>query len=272
VSTFPCRACGSLVPISVEDASNNAGKSAAVKSQTVLIAVNEGDLAEFVKRILQGHGYHVCVVSSGAETLEMLRIESVDLLLINVFLPDMMGFEVLDRIREGKDEKPIPSILLSSVHHATRYKRAPTSLYGANDYLERHHLPDLLVPKIKLLLEKGNEEQVSVSPNTVPPLTDEQVRQRRELEEIENTSRETMDTLDTEIQRMCRVIAGDIALYNEDIIRSTEPHKLLETIAEDLREGEKLLERKFPEVGGNAPHLLRKEIVLLLESRGIRIP
>jgi hypothetical protein len=106
----------------------------------------------------------------------------------------------------------------------------------------------------------------------VPPLTDEQVRQRRELEEIENTSRETMDTLDTEIQRMCRVIAGDIALYNEDIIRSTEPHKLLETIAEDLREGEKLLERKFPEVGGNAPHLLRKEIVLLLESRGIRIP
>jgi CheY-like chemotaxis protein len=272
VSSFPCKACGSLVPIERVNASDGENESAATETHTVLIAVQEEELAALVKRILHGHGYRAWIASSGVEALDKLRQGSVDLLLINVFLPDMMGFEVLDRAGKERDGEPIPSILLSSIHHGTRYKRAPTSLYGASDYIERHHLPDFLIPKIKRLLEKDIGEQVPPGHSVMPPLTDDQVLQRRELEEIENTPRETKDVLDTEILRMCRVIAGDIALYNEDIIRCTEPHKLLETIAEDLREGEELLERRFPEVGENAPQLIRKEIVLLMESRGIQIP
>jgi hypothetical protein len=74
-----------------------------------------------------------------------------------------------------------------------------------------------------------------------------------------------------EIQRMCRVIVGDIALYNEHVIASTSPENLLDAIASDLTEGEALLMSKFPEMEDQLSHLLRGEMLRLLNSRGIQI-
>jgi DNA-binding response OmpR family regulator len=272
VSSFPCRKCGSLLPIHDLSATGDGSESTAPDAPTVLVSVNEKELATLVRRILQENSYRALVAFTGEETLDIVRRESVDLLLINVFLPDMMVFEVLDRIREIIGEKGIPTILLSSVHHATRYKRAPTSLYGADEYLERHHLPDLLIPKIERLLDKSEEERPPVIPSEMPPLSDDQVRQRRELEQIANAPGEPGEDRESEVRRTCRVIVGDIALYNEDVISSTEPERLLETIAEDLKEGEALLVRKYPDIGEEASRLLKEEIGLLLQSRGIQIP
>ena len=272
VSSFPCRACGSILSVKPLLNSDEGNVPAGDGAHTVLLAVNEEELAALIRRILQGNGYRVLVSSTGEATLQTMRENPVDLLLVNVFLPDMMGFEVLDRIREEGGTGDIPSILLSSVHHSARYKRAPTSLYGAHDYIERHHLPDLLVPKIGRLLEKDNEDQKPVTPSRTPALNDEQILQRRELEEIENRPRETGETLEAEMRRMCRVIAGDIALYNEDLIRSSEPDQLLKAIGGDLKEGEALLDRKFRGRGELGAGFLREEIELLLRSRGILIP
>jgi len=160
VSTFPCRKCGSLLPIDGIDASDQPGEVAVEGALTVLVAVNEDELAALVQRILQRHAYRVLVVSTGEQTLKTVQLESVDLLLINIYLPDMMGFEVLERMGEMEGSQRIPVILLSSVHHAAKYKRAPTSLYGADDYLERHHLPDLLIPKIRFWNLKSRKELV----------------------------------------------------------------------------------------------------------------
>jgi DNA-binding response OmpR family regulator len=272
VSSFPCRKCGSLLPIHDLSAPDQGDDAMSTDAQTILVSVNEEELAALVQRILKENSYRALVAFTGEQTLELVRREPVDLLLINVFLPDMMVFEILDQIREEKGKRGIPTILLSSVHHAARYKRAPTSLYGADEYLERHHLPDLLIPKIKWLLDKDEKEKPPVSPEQMPALSDEQVRQRRELEEIENAPRATEHPRDSEIRRTCRVIVGDIALYNEDVINSTEPGKLLETIAGDLKEGEALLVRKYPDMVEEASRLLQEEIVLLFHSRGIQIP
>ncbi len=272
VSSFPCRACGTLLPIKPLSDHDDGNAPAGDGVRTVLLAVNEDELGALIRRILHGNGYRIVVVSSGDETLKAMEENAVDLLVVNVFLPDMMGFELLDRIREKGDWGDIPSILLSSVHHAARYKRAPTSLYGANDYIERHHLPDLLIPKIARLLEKDGGDREPVVPSRMPALDDEQVLQRRELEELENRSVETGDTQEAKMRRMCRVVAGDIALYNEDLIRSTEPGQILTAIREDLKEGEALLDRKFSGAGELAAGFLREEIESLLRSRGILIP
>jgi DNA-binding response OmpR family regulator len=272
VTSFPCRACGTLLPVRPPVDNDRGFSPAGDEAPTVLIASNEKDLAALIRRILQGNGYRVFEAASGQETLRTVRENPVDLLLVNIFLPDMMGFEVLDRIREERDGSVIPSILLSSVHHAARYKRAPTSLYGADDYIERHHLPDLLVPKISRLLEKSGQDRQPLAPSRMPALDDEQVLQRRELEEIENRSEKTWGDREADMRRLCRVVAGDIALYNQDLIRSTEPALILAAISEDIKEGEALLGRKFPGQGQLAAEFLREEIELLLKSRGILIP
>ncbi len=267
VSSFPCRACGTLVAIEVHKA-----RPPADDGKTVLVAVEEEDLARLIQRILGVRGYTSHAVNTGVEALQALKEGGNDLLLVSVFLPDMMGYEVLDRLSDGKYGPRVPSILLSSVHHAARYKRAPTSLYGADDYLERHHLPDLLIPKIEHHLSVRGKEAPRPSPADLPALTDEQVQQRRDLERMESAEQGDGDPQLAEIQRMCRVIAGDIALYNEDVIRTIPPGDLMEAIGKDLREGETLLVNRFPEWEERFSSLLVEEMQRLLRSRGIELP
>jgi DNA-binding response OmpR family regulator len=267
ISSFPCRACGTLVFIPRIQVDKNLSGEVG----RILVAVEEEELGKLIQRILGNNDYQGHLVNSGKEALEALREETPDLLLIGVYLPDMMGYELLDKLKDAQLGSRIPSILLSAVHHAARYKRAPTSLYGADDYLERHHLPDLLIPKIHRLLSSNDGSLGQVTPADLPPPTDEQVLIRRDLEILERTGKISEDPQMGEIQRMCRVIVGDIALYNEHIIASTSTENLLDAIASDLNEGEALLMSKFPEMEDQLSHLLKGEMLRLLNSRGIQI-
>ena len=267
VSSFPCRACGTLVPIP----GTRIDKTLKGQVGRILVVVEEEELGKLIQRILGGNDYQGHLVNSGKDALEALKKEAWDLVLVSVYLPDMMGYELLDRLPDVQSDSKIPSILLSAVHHAARYKRAPTSLYGADDYLERHHLPDLLIPKIHRLLSSGDGSLGQVTPAHLPPPTDDQVLIRRDLETLERTGHIYEDPQMGEIQRMCRVIAGDIALYNEDVIASTSPENLLDAIASDLTEGEALLMSKFPEMEDQLSLLLRGEMLRLFNSRGIQI-
>jgi DNA-binding response OmpR family regulator len=267
VTSFPCRACSNLIPVSPGRSDIHQGDPAG----RVLIVLEEEELGNLILRILGKSGFEGRQATSGVKALDLLRGDSFHIALLSVYLPDMMGYEFIDKLRE-EDGLNVPVILLSSIHHATRYKRAPTSLYGADDYLERHHLPDLLIPKIRRLLLPDSDSQPPVTPGDVPPPTDEQVRARRDLEEVEKTDHSSEDPRMGEIQRMCRVIAGDIALYNEDLISTTEPGGLLEAISGDILEGESLLMTRFPEMEDQITQLLRGEIVRLLNTRGIEIP
>lgn len=267
VSSFPCRACGTLVPIT----RGKVDKIPTDAAERILIVVEEEELGKLIQRILSGNGYHGHPVNSGKKAFEALKGGGVDLLLVSVYMPDMMGYELLDKVADELPGSRIPSILLSAIHHATRYKRAPTSLYGADDYLERHHLPDLLIPKIRRLLSSGDDSLGKVTPGDVPPPTDEQVLVRRDLETMERTNHISETPQMGDVQRMCRVIVGDIALYNEDIIESTSPENMLDAIASDLSEGEALLMGRFPEMEDQLSHLLRGEMLRLLNSRGIQI-
>jgi len=267
VSSFPCRACGTLIPIPRARVDSALAETAG----RILIVVEEEELGKLIQRILGNNDYKGILAQSGKAALEALKSEELNLLLVSVYMPDMMGYELLDKITDGQFGPKIPSILLSAVHHATRYKRSPTSLYGADDYLERHHLPDLLVPKIRHLLTSNDDSPGPVTPVDVPPPTDDQVLLMRDLETMESSDQSREDPQMGEIQRLCRVIVGDIALYNEDVIGSTPPENLLDAIASDLNEGEALLLSKFPEMEDQLTHLLKGEMLRLLNSRGIQI-
>lgn len=272
VSTFSCRGCGSSLSIT---GPADAGKEITGMGKggaRVLVAVSEEDLAELIRTILRGAGYQVLVGYSGEEALDILGREPVDILLVSVSLHDLMGFEVIDRLRQMEEKKAIPSILLSSVYHGARYKRAPASLYGASDYIERHHLPDMLLPKIERLLSPPAEAVPPLETPTPGPLSDEQVLQKRELEVIEDSPPSIEHSREVQLRRLCRVIAGDIVLYNEDVIRSTDFSGALEKLRDDLREGEVLLEGKFGEAGKQASNWLREEVDLLVRMRGARNP
>ncbi|TNF50828.1 response regulator [bacterium] len=270
VTSFNCRKCGSLVSIALPDAAVN-GEGA---GSEVLVVVHEVELAQLILKILARNGFRGRVSSTGGQALEIISQSPPEVALVSVSLPDMMGYEMIDRLKEILKDREVPIILLSSLHHGTRYKRAPTSLYGANDHIERHHLPDFLAPKIRRLMDPEVEAgPMKTGPDLVKPPTDQEIDDRRELEQIhQDLEGDSDETSEERIRRTCRVIVGDIALYNEDRIKDSGPESVLEVIAAEIQEGVNLLKQRFPEYEGDCHQVLSNEMLDLLDSRGVGSP
>lgn len=264
LTSFNCRGCGSLIPL--EDRWQPVAEDAPV----VLVAISEEDLAQLVVRILARNGYRGMIADCGKDVVNLLeRGNTAHALLLNVSMDDVMGYELLDRIRRTDAGRTLPVILLSAIHHAMRYKRAPLSLYGADDYIERHHLPDMLVPKLLRLLKPERDVPGADDPSVHEPHTDEQVTERREIESMCRDDQVEVGTDDGRIRRVCRVIVGDIALYNENVISSASgEEEIFNAISGDLEEGESMLADKFPEKRDTAIEILRAEMRKMLASRG----
>ena len=64
---------------------------------------------------------------------------------LDVGIPDVLAFEIIEGLRASPLTSSLPVVLLASVYERTRYKRRPNRLYGADAYLELHHVPDRLV-------------------------------------------------------------------------------------------------------------------------------
>lgn len=267
VTSFNCRKCGALINIRLPQEPVKPQEG----SRTVLVVLDETELADLIVKILARGSLNSKIVVTGEEALNIMDTYPPDAAVISVALPDMMGYEVVDWIRRSDSIRDIPVILLSSLHHGTRFKRAPTSLYGADDYIERHHLPDLLVPKFKNLFQKGAEAKpLDAASGTSEPLSDEEVDERREIERLEDSTAEKEEMpIAEEVSRMARVIAGDILLYNEGTISGSSVEDAKKALDNDIEEGKRVLAARFPEFTGNTADILSEEITKVLQSAGI---
>jgi len=81
---------------------------------TVLLCEDNEDIREMVTFILEAEGFRVLGESRGRSALERARQESVDLMLLDLRIPDMDGYEVLKALRSDLGEKAPPVIVLSA--------------------------------------------------------------------------------------------------------------------------------------------------------------
>jgi CheY-like chemotaxis protein len=141
--------------------------AAGVEKLKVLVAVDGEATQDVMKEVLTGAGYEVFIASTGKEALSILEKEHPKLAYLDVALPQVLGFEVCEIIKKSQRLKSTKVILVSAIYDKTRYKRAPSSLYGADDYIERHHIQDGLLAKLSKLLYPA--ATAPLSPET-PPL------------------------------------------------------------------------------------------------------
>jgi CheY-like chemotaxis protein len=115
-----------------------------------------------IGELLSGEGFEVIEATSGAEAFARVSETQPALVLVDVGLSDIMGFQVCETIRKDAANAGMKIILVAAIHNKDRYRRQPDHLFGADDYIERHQIETDLVAKVKAF--RGGE----TSPTTVP--------------------------------------------------------------------------------------------------------
>ena len=122
-----------------------------VKKPKILACDDEPSILEALRTILLSEGYDVVTAKNGLEAVELFRSESPDLIILDVSMPGMSGFEVLDKIKVQFGEKYTPVIFLTASVKIDHKLKALHS--GAVDYLIKPVGADELIARIKNFLE-----------------------------------------------------------------------------------------------------------------------
>jgi DNA-binding response OmpR family regulator len=117
----------------------------------ILIVEDDRFLRELIARKLKNEGYEVLEAVDGEEGLKKIKEEKPDLILLDLILPGIDGFEVLAKAKEDPNIAQIPVIILSNLGQREEIERGLK--LGAIDYLiKAHFTPGEIIEKIKNIL------------------------------------------------------------------------------------------------------------------------
>jgi len=124
----------------------------------ILLAEDERTLAMIIKDTLDGQGFHVTVASDGEEALRLYTADKPDVLVADVMMPRLDGFELVRRIRKHDQQTPVIFLTARSAVNDVVHGFE----MGANDYLKKPFGMQELIVRIKALLGRA----CTVAPQT----------------------------------------------------------------------------------------------------------
>ena len=104
-------------------------------SQKILVVEDNQDNRELVVKVLKINGYKVIEAVDGEEALEKTKTENPDLILMDLFIPKIDGYEVTRRLKSDKDLKHIPVIALTA--HAMKGDMEVALAAGCDGYMPK---------------------------------------------------------------------------------------------------------------------------------------
>jgi len=124
----------------------------AVQSSRILVVDDNAANRDVLARRLTREGHQVVTASNGASALELIGSHEFDLVLVDLIMPLMNGFEVLRRLKATEHTQDVPVIVISALDELDSVVRCIES--GAEDYLTKPFNPVLLRARINASLEK----------------------------------------------------------------------------------------------------------------------
>jgi two-component system alkaline phosphatase synthesis response regulator PhoP len=118
----------------------------------ILIAEDERDIRDLVAFTLRFAGHEVFTASNGEEAVEMTPKVNPDLILMDVRMPRMTGYEACKLLKTNPDLKDIPVVFLSAKGQENEIQQGLD--VGAEDYLLKPFAPDQLTVRVKDILAK----------------------------------------------------------------------------------------------------------------------
>jgi DNA-binding response OmpR family regulator len=156
----------------------------------ILIVDDSADIVEVLADFLEAKGYAICTAGTGPEALAQIERERPDLVLLDVMMPDMTGYEVCRRIRENPATVFLPIVMLTAMD--ANVERINGIEAGADDFLSKPpNQPELLARVRSLIRIKRLHDTVQAQVNQLSQLNktlearvQEQVGQLERLERL----------------------------------------------------------------------------------------
>ncbi len=127
-----------------------------MKKARILVVEDDADIQQLVSYNLIKSGLNVSCADSGEEALQILDREQIDLVILDLMLPDKDGMEVCTILREKPDKADLPIIMLTA---RSEEDDIITGLAcGADDYVTKPFSPRILIARVQALLRRNQKE------------------------------------------------------------------------------------------------------------------
>jgi predicted Zn finger-like uncharacterized protein len=248
-SRFKCPKCSTV--ILVKKPAEQPRKT--LDTSKVLVAHSNQEVLESASAVLKGHGYKVLASNDGIDVMVKALREFPFLILVEVSLPKIYGFELCRKLKAREETKNMKFILIPSVFDRARYRREPASLYGADDYIEPEDIPGTLI-KVINQLEIMPEKQGPKDPQPAagrahergPGATDQTAEKENPPVQVLPGAQNNAEAIE-KARRLSRNVINDIFLYNPSkAVESIRNGSFFTVFASELKEGQKLYESRIP--------------------------
>lgn len=211
----------------------------------ILIVDDQPDNLYVLERLLKAHGYQVLSAEDGKTAIRHAEERQPDLILLDVMMPEMDGFEVVQCLRESSTTRTIPVVLLTANAPDERLKIQGLKL-GADEYLTQPINNNELLARVQALLRTKQTQDELVARNT----------QLSALLDIVQASTSTLDLAEVGRRLIDRALSashmdlGGIWLYDDGSLLSLAQQGYVPDVAANHREillGESLVSSRVIE-------------------------
>ena len=126
----------------------------------ILIADDNQQNCELLEAYLAGEGYLIDFSSDGEATLKQVEREQPDLILLDIMMPRMSGYEVCERLKKSEVTCDIPIIMVTALNESGDIEKAVNA--GADDYLAKPFVIAELVARIRALGRRSSDTKSTV--------------------------------------------------------------------------------------------------------------
>jgi two-component system, OmpR family, alkaline phosphatase synthesis response regulator PhoP len=119
----------------------------------ILIVEDEADIQELLAYHVEQAGHDILLADDGAMALHLAQSESPDLILLDIMMPKLTGFEVCETLRAQSETKNLPIIMLTARGHEQDIVKGLN--LGADDYVTKPFQPAVLLARIDALLRRS---------------------------------------------------------------------------------------------------------------------
>jgi len=136
------------------------------KNKTILVIEDSKTSRKVISLVLNRQGYDIAEATTGSEGLAQLAEVLPDLILLDVMLPDMDGYQILSKIRSDDRLKTVPVVMLTGKRSSVDRMKGMAS--GANEYLTKPFDPAKLVKVLERFMGSDDKNRVSIPVTQAP--------------------------------------------------------------------------------------------------------